>query len=265
MTRFRVVLSADWHLDARTGGVERREEIKRAVMDGPVRAAVEGKADLFAFLGDLCDPGSRFAVSDVAFPIEVALRLSRAGGHPLAGRDDPGIPSAWVAGNHDVVLSESVRTTLDPLAEVAGSLVAGSCVVAREPLVAREAVVNLLLVPYVAAPARSGHGWGGDGSFWPGLKLDPGLPLVVLGHCTSFPSSITPGSEAAEFERGRGQEWPAGVGRVAPVFRANGHLHEPQEVELPGGGTVHVPGSLVRLHFGDSERGRGFSLIDLEV
>lgn len=239
MSLLRVVVTADWHLDARTGGVERREEIGRAVIEGPVRAAVEGKADLFAFLGDLCDPGERSAVHDVAFPILVARKLSEAS-----------IRSAWLPGNHDVVLCDELRTTLDSLAMARiphVSVYRQSAMALHGPKGCR-----LLALPYVGASK-----WG-----WKPELLVANGPLVVLGHCTSFPG-VKGGSEEIEFSRGKGQPWPDEVAKEA-VFCANGHFHEPQEI-LVGGTKVYVPGSLVRLTFGDSDRERGFLVADLEV
>lgn len=246
MTRFRMVVTSDWHLDARTGGVERREEIRRAVMDGPVRAAVEGRADLFAFLGDLCDPGGRSAVHDAAFPIEVARRLQEVA-----------VPSAWLTGNHDVVLCDELRTTLDPLAEARMHLVS----VYRQATMDSSGPygVRLLVLPYAAAERWR---WRDE----VGLSRDVAGsgPLVALGHCTSFPD-VVGGSEEVEFARGSGQPWPDGIA-TRSVFAASGHFHEPQEIAVDGGRRkVHVPGSLVRLTFGDSERARGFMIVDLEL
>lgn len=239
----KLVVTGDWHLDATTGGVARREEVKRAVMDGPVRAAVEGQADLFCFVGDLCDPGSRLAVSDVAFPVQVALHLA-------AER----VRSVWVAGNHDVVLSRDVATTLDAI-DAAGNAyahVSRRWEFVSRPWNPRLCGVSLVLLPYEAYPSQGFAGPNFDG------------PYLAFGHCTTFAGTVREGSESAEFARGRGQAWPSSVADRA-LFSANGHFHDPQDVELASGARVHVPGSLVRLTFGDAERDRGFSIVEVRV
>lgn len=233
----KLVLTGDFHLDAVTAGIERRAEIERAVMDGPVRAAVEGKADLFVFLGDLCDPG-RSAVHDAAFPIKVAHALAQAG-----------VASAWLTGNHDVILSGELRTTLDPLA---AARVPG-CRVYRQSTMDLHGPcgTRVLALPYVAAAE---WGWRAD------LLVGSG-PVVALGHCTAFPGAAE-SSEAVEFARGRGQPWPDLAG--APVaFAANGHLHAAQQVDVAGTGTVHFPGALARLTFGECGNEPGFLVAEV--
>lgn len=241
----KLVLSGDWHLDAVTAGVARREEIKRAVMDGPVRAAVEGRADLFCFMGDLCDPGSRYAVGDVAFPIEVARALGSVETGVAA------IESVWIAGNHDAVLSDDAEP-LTTLASLAAAKLPGVTVVTRRGWHERSGRPPLLLLPWEAYPREFS-------------LLDDDLKgHVAIGHCTSFDAgaewSSSEGSERAEYARGRDQQWPPGAERG--IFAACGHFHEPGEVKLPGG-AVHLVGSLVRLSFSDAERQRGFSMVEI--
>lgn len=240
----KLVLTGDWHLCATTCGVSRRDEIKQAVMQGPVKAAVDGHADLFVFLGDLTDPGSRMAVSDVAFPIEVARALGS-------------VESVWLAGNHDVVLAREPHTTLDALAaaRLPGVIVSrGWEYVVRLTRRGQERRPDLLLLPYEAYPTTGGEVTES------GLQVSP---FVALGHCTTFAGTVRDGSESAEFARGRGMAWPAGTERA--LFAANGHIHDPQDVELASGATVHLVGSICRLTFGDAERERGFSIVELEV
>ncbi len=256
----KLVICGDLHLDATTCGVARREEIKRAVMDGPVKAAVDGHADLFVFMGDLCNPGSRMAVSDVAFPIEVAKSLGD-------------VPSLWIAGNHDVVMSDDGATTLDALSQCdvlpggmtrrPGAFTPVSPVVqTRSPSVLIHQRVRFLALPY-------SHREQDRAITGAALKeVESGLPLVVLGHCTSIGGARGEGSEEAEFARGRSQPWPAlppGRIRRDVLFAACGHWHDQGEAVSPDGYKVHLVGSLVRLCFADSERTRGFTIVELEV
>lgn len=245
---FKMVLCGDFHLDVTTCGVARREEIKRAVMDGPVKAAVDGRADLFVFLGDLCDPGSRMAVADVAFPIDVCNAL-----------DD--IPSLWLAGNHDVVMSDDGVTTLDALGSVY-PMWPQHAIRTRFPGVLIHEGVRFLLLPY-------SHREQDRVITGAALKeVESGLPLVVFGHCTSIGGARGEGSEEVEFARGRAQPWPVlppGRIRRDVLFAANGHWHDQGEAVAPDGYKVHLVGSIVRLCFADSERTRGFSIVELEV
>ncbi len=274
----KIVLTGDWHLDARTGGVERRDEIERVVLDGPVAAAIAERADLFAFLGDLADPGGRTSVHDAAFPIVVAHRLREAG-----------VSSVWIPGNHDVVLRGEPYTILDALAQAFGVVEGGTFEVGRgsrcgrdegrgHVLVSRVAsyhhvvdartagrrVLRLLLLPY--RPANSARDEE-DRVAVEAARADvdalDGLPLVALGHRTSFPSRApaAPASEEVEYARGGGHAWPAELPRVA--LAANGHFHDAQDVELDGGYVVHVPGSIVPLTFGDANRVRGYLVAEV--
>lgn len=242
MTRMRLVVTSDWHLDAVTCGVERRDEIEKAVVDGPVRTAIEGKADLFCFLGDLCDPGGRSSVHDAAFAIHIAQSLARWK-----------VASVWLAGNHDVVMRPELHSSLDPLfvADVSDCFVAKGdprCLVL-------DGGVRVLMLPYSHREQdRPIVGSVAD-------EIANDKPLIVLGHCTEMGTI----HEDADYSRGRAHPWPSLPRK--PLFAANGHYHEPTQIAVADvdGYIVHVPGSIVPLTFGDSTGRRGFLQVDLEV
>lgn len=245
----KLVVTSDWHIDARTCGVERRAEIEKAVMDGPVATALKLEADYFCFLGDLCDPGGRAAVHDVAFPLAVVSALA-----------DNDVRSIWLAGNHDCVLDDRGYTTLDAswnnrrLNLDHGIM---STVASRVGCLACDDV-SFLLLPWMPPVLRDDE----EEKRIIEQTFTENKPVIALGHRT-LPWLI-PGSEKEELARAADQPWPDGVA-LGAVFSANGHHHDAATTQAPDGGTIHVPGSLVRLTFGDAKKERGFMVVDVPV
>ena len=73
-----ICVSSDWHADARSHGVDRFDDVAQAVAQ-TVKAAREEHADLYLFLGDLCDPDDvPRALRSVRLMLDVALELADA-------------------------------------------------------------------------------------------------------------------------------------------------------------------------------------------
>lgn len=233
----RLLITSDWHLDATTAGVERREDLEAAV-DRIACAVKEEDVEGFAFLGDLCDPDSPRAWRAV----EVAMRFA----HQL---EDSSVVQLWLVGNHDVVEDGRCSSTLLPLRGAGFRVVdtPQSTVLAGVPVVA---------LPFTP---RS-HAYDPPEfvlELERGAKRAPGTPLVLSHLCVE---GIEPGSESKEFARGREvflpleeiREWMPG----ALVF--NGHYHRRQTFR-----EVNVPGSLARLTRGERDNSPGFLIVEV--
>jgi DNA repair exonuclease SbcCD nuclease subunit len=239
----RVVVSSDWHVDAATYGVQRLGDVSRAVHE-TVDSAVVEKADLYLFLGDLSDPDDGpWALQAAAFSIQVATRLARNG-----------IPSWWVAGNHDVVEDGTGMTTLSPLRALDLPEVRVFEVPELAPIPGRSKhskdPVQLLALPYTATSRayepRSVVAHHRDAM---------GERAVVAGHLQL--EGIHPGEETTEMPRGRDVRFPIGDCRPG-WLKLNGHYHERQVHQ-----GVHIPGSVVRLSFGEQKNRPGFLLFEV--
>lgn len=224
----KIVVTSDWHLDAVTAGVPRFAEVERAVQQS-VALAEQVRADLYLFLGDLCDPDASRAPRCVAFAIEVAAALARKG-----------IPSRWLVGNHDVIEDGSGTSTLTPLAAASVALPGLVHVYAR-PMVEDMAggiVMALPFVPRVAAydPA----------AFVEECAVEPD---VIIGHL-NLPG-VVPASESDEYARGREVWLPVEKirARWPSAIVMNGHYHQAQTT---ANGCVMIPGALARLTFGEA-------------
>ncbi len=219
-----MIISSDWHLDAVTCGVERFAEIA-AQVDGLARRAIEA-GEPFAFLGDLCDPDSASASRCIAYAVGVASRLKAAG-----------VPSVWVAGNHDVVEDGRGHSVLEALASLGDPLV----MVAEKP---EQFVIEGLAVRALPYTARVGAYDAAAVVRALDVVERPLEPLAVLGHL------MVPGAlmreESHEMARGREQTWTgAECGDAWPRF--NGHYHCQQQC-----GPIWIPGSLATLSFGEA-------------
>lgn len=256
----KILLTADWHLDAVTAGVPRLDEIGPYVDE--LLETIRGEGIDFVFhLGDLFDPGAMLGPHYTATVIEIAGRLADSGAEAVV----------WIAGNHDVIESSLGTTTLSPLAAAvaAGRVGCGDGAeteVIERPrfleLVGRGPVgLGVLALPYVARAVERTPGFDDD-AFEEAARFKA-KPLVVIGHRT-VPGAIV-GSETYDLPRGRDLDFPyEDVSDLKPVLVANGHYHRAQFVIVGDLGVV-IPGSPHRLTFGerDDER-KGFTVVELE-
>lgn len=245
----KILHCSDAHHDWKTGGVRRAEEVEEA-FDQTVRTAIAEEVDAYVFTGDLSDPDDGpAALAAATCAISVALRLDAAG-----------IPSFWLAGNHDVVEDGSGRSTLSPLRALAAltgrvrvfdrpALVA----LPGKPKVARGAPARLLALPY---PSLAN-------AYDPKLAVEQavracgeGGQVVVATHLQF--EGMHAGEESTEMARGREVRFP--VESVPPGWLTiAGHYHDGETIERAGR-QIRIAGSLVRLTHGE-ERNRPRYLI----
>ncbi len=244
----RIVCCSDAHLDARTAGVERFDEIRES-FDQAKRFAIEEtpKADLFAFTGDLCDPeDGRDVLRASSYALGVALELK-------AHR----VPSLWVGGNHDPC-GDGQTTTLEPLFAAQqysdGFVIVSSRVGFwfRHGFAPNACVI--LALPYSPSPYDAEAMMLEAGK----TARNEGVPLLVFAHLML--PGMHPGSESQEMARGKDRMFPIEAMRKAkPALVVNGHYHEAQTT--PDG--IRIPGSLARLTFGEEKHEPGFLVVDL--
>lgn len=241
----KIVVASDWHADWATLGVQRYEEVATAARQSAEHAIAIG-AGAYLFPGDLSDPdtgGGSFRASALA--IEIAL--------VLAGQ---GIPSIWIAGNHDVCEDGTGATTLTPLKALEGVIPEVRVAETPRRLPLGDGL-HILALPFVAAS----HGLDlaqAARDLWPS---DPAAKVIVLGHL-SIPG-IVPGTETQEMPRGREVVFPfAETTRAAA--RVNGHYHRRQLFDPgDGGAPIIIPGALARLTFGEEDHEPGFVVLEV--
>jgi DNA repair exonuclease SbcCD nuclease subunit len=238
----KILHTSDWHLDWRTVGVARFDEV-RAASRQTVEAAIRQKVDLYAFTGDLADSdGGTGVLRCVEVAIEVATLLSNAG-----------IESCWVAGNHDVVEDGTGLTTLSPLRALGfGSMVR----VFEQPRVAEVDDCALLALPYPAATNPYD-----PVAFVREAKALRGFEkVVVLTHLQVEGAQL--GEETTDMPRGRDVRFPHEECGLGWTILA-GHYHKRQTIARPGLPPVHVVGALARLAFGEQSNTPSYSIIEL--
>jgi DNA repair exonuclease SbcCD nuclease subunit len=242
----RIVSCSDAHLDARTAGVERFEEI-RGSFDEAVRFAIEQRPQLtiFSFTGDLCDPeDGRDVLRASAYALGVALDLK-----------EEGIPSIWVAGNHDPC-GDGKTTTLEPLVELGRRFPDEVIVASTRPVshLFGAGEFWLLVLPYVPTPYDAEREMLKAGE----AAKREGVPLYVFSHLML--PDMHPGSESLELARGKDHGFPLeAMRKVKPQLVVNGHYHAAAIVH----DVIHIPGSLARLTHGEEGNRPGFLVIDV--
>ncbi len=236
----KLLFTSDWHLDHTTDGHARFDEVSAAV-DHSVKVATEEKVDLYIFAGDLSDPDG-FAVHRAqSKAMATAAQLKKNG-----------IPSLWVAGNHDVVEDGYGTTVLSPLAA------SGLCHVFEAPGVHTIADNVIIVLPFTPRshayePAAFVRQMGAKLP----AKVRQSSRVLVVGHLGL--AGINPGSETTEMPRGREVLWP--LDELTKWFpRATlvgGHYHKAQEYK-----GVNIVGSLARLTHGEEKHEPSMLLLE---
>jgi DNA repair exonuclease SbcCD nuclease subunit len=246
-----IVSISDLHLDVRTQGRRRKDEIASALHQAKGTAIARKmlrEEVLFVCAGDLGDPDSGSIVYPLlALCIEVMQELEKNG-----------IRQVWVKGNHDGESGESLFTPLAALAE--GMKLAG---VSEVPDRWGWADVDVLALPHAKYdPVKE----VGDFAKWREERRSTDFlrPAVVVSHL--FPIlGIEPGEESSEMPRGGPMPLPCEeLAKVpGPVLILSGHYHRRQVHQPPVKGCppVHVIGSAVQLSHSEESNSPGFLVI----
>jgi DNA repair exonuclease SbcCD nuclease subunit len=243
----KILVCSDWHSDASTAGLPRFDDVKAAI-DKIVEAAVDNKVKLFLFLGDLCDPDSVRSHRAIAHSIDVAAELWM----------EHDIPSRWLTGNHDVLEDGSGDHTLMAMKSTAKTVnaVDGSFneriavydaprwedfrdfALVALPFTARKYAYSP--VEYIKSVATTHDS------------------VVIVGHLNI--EGIGPGSEVTDMPRGRDVFFPvaACMEKWNHPILLNGHIHKAQKF-----GDIWIPGSPVRLTFGEESNSPGYLIVEV--
>jgi len=233
----RIVVSGDWHLDTITAGVPRFTDIERAVNELS-EYIIQNRANAFVFLGDLANPDSG---SITIRAITVALRFA----HKLAAC---GIPSIWIAGNHDVVDDSESRSTLTPLSILAHVIEPLPVLLPLSP------TVDGLFLPF---PPRTAKYDPEERTRKLCAGRDKAKKLVAFGHLSIVGAQM--GSESFDMARGGDVLYPfAALDEDGVSMRFNGHYHHRQETS-----GVIMPGTLERLRFDEENNRPGWLTIEV--
>jgi len=239
----RVVVTSDWHLDALTDGVQRADEISR-IVDHSVNIAIEERAELYIFAGDLCNPDGWNSIRAMAKAIEVASRLS-----------DHDVSSIWIAGNHDVMEDGLGTTTLTPLASADLAVQ-----VFEQPgeFIFKGINMNVHIVGLPFTPTS--HKYDPETTIRKMSRPKLGMPTLVIGHLNL--KGIAAGSETKEFARGREVYWPTdAIKKKWPgCVMIGAHYHNAQEFD-----DVHIIGSLARLRHDEESHNPSVMVLNLEA
>lgn len=247
----RMLVTGDWHLDRITVGIDRFEELERAVQ-ATVAVAIDRRCQLYVFVGDAMDPDAGSASwRAIELMLTTALALEEAD-----------ITSLWIAGNHDVIEDGKGTTTLTPMRALARSC--DTVYVAERPVRVKLHGVDFFCFPFLATSILEREKAGMAALYAQMDALKKSSDVAVLGHL-SVPG-VEPGEEHHEMPRGDMER----AGRVFPVehcdskwFLANGHYHRRQLAIPKPGLRVHIPGSLARLSFGEQAANPSFLVVDI--
>lgn len=231
----RIVVVSDLHLDHVTSGVSRFDDVAVAVTMASDFAR-RGKADAFVCLGDVMDPDSGAKVFRcIHFLLEIAVLLHT-----------DGVPSYWLAGNHDVIEDGGGRTTLEPLRAIAGATVVDRP--GKVCIPNRKGGQGLLAAAFPFASLKTHY--------------EPSEAFVdaplVFSHLNV--AGIQPGEESGEMARGRDVALPLSRLRGKTVLQ--GHYHRAQRQEIEGV-DVRVVGSIQRLTHGEEIHRPNFLAVEV--
>lgn len=223
----KVVISSDWHGDWTTAGVSRFNEIEAAV-EHTVDEAISLRAGLYVFGGDLAETEGPGMLRTLELAVRSAAKLWQ---HHIR--------SIWLTGNHDVIEDGLCTSTLNPLRDVPGALLADEPLI--EPLAFRGVDGCVRRVACLPFTPRT-HNYD-PRRFVEEQAAGPGAaPDLVVGHLML--EGIAVGSETKDMARGRDVFWPlAEIKQHWPrAVCVAGHYHDAQVYQ-----GVHIVGSLARL------------------
>lgn len=248
----RILLVSDCHADARLFGVSRFTEVE-AAMVASVAVAIQRKCDVWAFLGDLCDPDSGVSVFRcVRLAVQCHQRLAAHG-----------IRTMFLSGNHDVIEDGSGETTLEPLKAIARHAVydrpewTGVGPVGTSP---ESGTFPCLVLPFTPA-SHAVDPLNFATETWD--KATAGCrDVLVLTHLSLRGALL--GSESREMARGREVTYPAqeieklAADRNQRLHQYAGHFHRRQKV-----GSVQVVGAPARFAYGEAGNDPGFLVVEV--
>ncbi|MDE2099193.1 MAG: metallophosphoesterase [Patescibacteria group bacterium] len=242
------VICSDAHLDVITSGIERFEDVKRAL--NKTIAAAKEDGGPWVFLGDWSDPMNHRTTRCEAYAIEVAAVLR-----------SNGIPSVWLTGNHDVVEDGHSSHTLLPLKNYAIETLDNDnyCVVLDYPTIffPMNEEYQIVALPYTS---RAGA-YDPEAFIEKAAKIvRPDLKTYIIGHLDV--EGITPGSETTDMPRGRQVFWPLkAIAKHFPEAKLfGGHIHK-RQLWRSDGVELQIVGSLERLSFSEEHDNPGFLVV----
>lgn len=237
----RAIVTSDWHLDATTAGLARFSDVKAAVEEA-IALAVDMKADLFVFVGDLTDPDTLRSHASVSVAVEAAARLWF----------EHGVANRWLVGNHDVIEDGLGASTLSAIRGLERGIGGGGIRVYDAPTCEELDGVSIVALPFTP---RS-HAY--DPAVFVREVEVTSDRVVVFSHLNI--EGIESGSETSDMPRGREvflplvplrKRWPNAV-------VINGHYHKRQRFD-----GIEITGSLERLTFGEQENKPGFLVLEI--
>jgi DNA repair exonuclease SbcCD nuclease subunit len=245
----KMLVTSDWHADAVTNGIERYNEIESIALE-MVKTAIEERVSVFVFAGDLCNPGlGGRTIMAISLASKVANML-----------DDVGIRSIWLAGNHDVVDVDYPLSSLMPLCTQGNSNIN----VAQVPMVVELAHVpfRFLCLPYVSKylGARMYEHHNYVEALTAGFSAHDWKYTIVVSHMTALDvTGLEVGTESNEFRYGKSYKLnlPSYLDRGVRLV-IQGHFHKHQRH-----GGLFVPGSLVRLGFGEEKHHPHYHILSI--
>lgn len=237
----KMVVTSDWHFDAVTAGYPRIDEITDALIQS-VETGRKHAIDYYIMLGDLCNPNNARSYKAIATAID---RLDYLYPHAMV---------MFITGNHDVIEDGSGDHVMLPI-EVCGDYTVFSKPEIRVVSPGTKRAMNVVALPFTP----SSHDYDPTDFIMNNLNnLDSNNKTVVLSHLNI--EGIGPGSETENMPRGRDVFLPLEIIKeyIPDAVILNGHYHKQQTYC-----GVHIPGSLVRLTFGEANNKPGFLLLEM--
>lgn len=247
MKKAYLVVTSDWHIDARTAGVRRHADLEMAVTDvqqAAISLKEEGHDVGFLFLGDLCDPDSR----------GLTFLSQRVAAQAAKNLHSFGIQSFWLVGNHDITQDALCTSTLSFMDGCAGATLIDEP--GKHTITFRKGFsLDFLALPFTCTEATYDPAKVASEA----LCAHPDIRMVI-GHLTI--PGIQPGEETTDMPRGRDIMFPVEETKDVPL-RLNGHYHHQQLFKPSAGGDIAIPGALAQLTFGESDSQPGYLIVEV--
>jgi len=257
MSKVDIIISGDKHLDLRTEGIDRTDDICNSatqIIDYAISLKEQGNEVYYIDAGDTFH-STRPRAEVIAKAISLLRRM-----------DLSEIPCHVIDGNHDVIDERGRTSALEPVIAADMALVYVYHDIELRPI--RQGV-NLIALPHISKARAYEAGYKNVQCYIEDKaeKIEESLDKydynIILSHLNI--AGATVGTE--EFMiKGAHEDFPEVLKKSKKIsYIFNGHFHKCQLINNPGGAPIIVTGDVCTNDFGERLDRKCFFHLELEV
>lgn len=255
--KVRFIIYGDQHLDLKTEGIDRTDDILDAhsqITDYAIEVRKENQETIVLNMGDMFH-GTRPRAEVLAKAIQMINVL-----------EHEGIETHIIAGNHDVIDAKDQTSALAPLEAVGYQHIN---IYHSIELVRLREGLNLVTVPHISKAKAVNEGYKGVQDYINSKaaeieeELDEDDINIVIGHMNI--SGAKTGTESYMI-KGAHEDFPSVLKESEKIdYIFNGHIHRPQLIPNGLGAPIIITGDIQTNDFGERLDTKIFFDLEVEI